>query len=255
MLTECDSPDSDSVRQLFKSCRRMRAMIDSVLDLGMGRVFVDTADDPTVAAIVYSPMVLMAGDCESADARGYLASIPQKVPVVLPDEDWERVFRRVHGSKTMAQKRTMFESRSLDAHHVRALKASLPEDFTLCELDESAITVMDKILTRSIEAFYGVARFVEEGIGYCVRHGERVVSVAHTAFPFVRDFEVQVSTLNRPEYQRQGLATVACAALIEYALDHKLVPHWDAANDASVNLALKLGYSNPSTWYLYSWRL
>jgi len=232
----------------------MRAMIDSALELGTGRVLVDDADNPTVAAIVYAPMVLMAGDCESRCARDYLGSIPEKIPVVLPDEDWERVFRRIHGSKTMAQRRTMLNPKSLDIEHVRTLKGRLPEGFILCEMDESSILSMDKTLTKSIETFYGVARFVEEGVGYCVKHGELVVSVAHTAFPFVRDFEVQVSTLEKPEYQRQGLATVACAALIEYALDHKLVPHWDAANDASVNLALKLGYSNPSTWYLYSWR-
>ena len=38
---------------------------------------------------------------------------------------------------------------------------------------------------------------------------------------------------------------------IQTALEKNLVPHWDAANEASVKLALKLGYTNPVSWDAY----
>ncbi|TFG94575.1 GNAT family N-acetyltransferase, partial [Candidatus Thorarchaeota archaeon] len=37
-------------------------------------------------------------------------------------------------------------------------------------------------------------------------------------------------------------------------LENNLVPHWDAANEQSVKLALKLGYSNPKTWEVYFYK-
>jgi hypothetical protein len=44
------------------------------------------------------------------------------------------------------------------------------------------------------------------------------------------------------------------AAIIEYGLERNLIPHWDAANEASVKLALKLGYSNPESWEAFYYK-
>ena len=81
--------------------------------------------------------------------------------------------------------------------------------------------------------------------------GEKVVSLAYTPFPFIDEFEIQVYTEDSVEYRRKGLATAVSAALIEYGLERGLTPHWDAANETSLKLALKIGYSNPKKWEAY----
>ncbi|TFG30915.1 GNAT family N-acetyltransferase, partial [Candidatus Thorarchaeota archaeon] len=84
--------------------------------------------------------------------------------------------------------------------------------------------------------------------GFCIKHEGKVVSIASTFTPFIDEFEIQVMTNDDSRYRRKGLATVVSAALLVYALEHGLVPQWDAANESSVKLAKKLGYTNPIKW-------
>ncbi len=44
---------------------------------------------------------------------------------------------------------------------------------------------------------------------------------------------------------------ISCASLIEYSLLQGLVPHWDADNEPSAKLAIKLGFSNPEKYNAY----
>ena len=83
-----------------------------------------------------------------------------------------------------------------------------------------------------------------------IRHEGKILSVASTFMPFKDEFEIDVRTIDT-EHRRMGLATVVSAALMIHALENGLVPHWDAANEASVGLALKLGYTNPEPWEAY----
>jgi hypothetical protein len=225
-----------------------------VLEVGTGDVLVDDFNNPRVSVLTFPPIILMAGDPTLEVARQYIQTIPQLTPVVLPTDDWDLLFRRVWGAKTMGQKRTLLNPDSLDLSRIRELKEQIPDGFQLEELDEEGVRKMDPQLQTPLRNFFGVDRFIKEGFGYCMKHEGRIVSVAHTAFPYSVEFEVQVTTLNSPEYRRKGLATTVSAALIEWALLNERVPHWDAANDASVNLALKLGYSNPDVWFLYFWK-
>lgn len=232
----------------------MRTVIRSVLELGTGSVSVDSIDQPAMAAMIFPPIILVAGDHSLPISSEYISSIPELTPVVFPTDEWEILFRRTWGSKTMGQKRTKLSSKSLDISKMHELASRIPHGFALERLSSSEVPSLHPELLKPIRDFFGVERFIEEGIGFCVKHDDQIVSVAHTAFPFATEFEVQVTTLNSPEYRRKGLATLVSAALIEYALQNGLVPEWDAANDASVYLALKLGYSDPDPWFVYFWK-
>ena len=102
-----------------------------------------------------------------------------------------------------------------------------------------------------IPTFFGSSEeFYENGIAYCIKYQEKIVSMASTFTPFTDEFEIQVDTSD-PDHRRKGLATVVSAALMVYALENGLIPQWDAANEASIQLALKLGYSDPGYWEGY----
>jgi RimJ/RimL family protein N-acetyltransferase len=74
--------------------------------------------------------------------------------------------------------------------------------------------------------------------------------MASTFTPFTDEFEMQVDTSDS-DHRRKGLATAVSAALMVYALENGLTPQWDAANEASIHLALKLGYTDPDHWEGY----
>ena len=103
--------------------------------------------------------------------------------------------------------------------------------------------------------FGKIENLVKTGFGFCILdENDKLASCAYTPFPFTDEFEIQVFTENSPEYRRKGLATVVSAALIEYGLERNLIPHWDAASESSVKLALKLGYSKPKTWEAFYYK-
>ena len=66
-------------------------------------------------------------------------------------------------------------------------------------------------------------------------------------------FNYELVIITSPEYRRRSLATIACAKLNEYCLKRGISPHWDAENDESVKLALKLGFINPEPYHCYFW--
>ncbi|TFG31299.1 GNAT family N-acetyltransferase, partial [Candidatus Thorarchaeota archaeon] len=126
---------------------------------------------------------------------------------------------------------------------------NLPEEFSLELLDLQSVRRLGKNMFMHIALFFGSSEaFIENGFGYCIKHNGIIVSVASTFTPFVNEFEIEVRTSNDGEYRRKGLATIVSAALILHALERGLVPHWDAANEISVKLALKLGFTNPYPW-------
>lgn len=247
--------NSPSIRKLFEDHKRERAIIRSVLELGRGDVFVDNSNEPKFGLLVFKPLIFLGGDSESETAVKWVRNAPEMRLLIPPDNEWDRLIRRELLSRLMVQKRTCFNPDTLELEHVRNLKKEIPSGFELGAMDREAVEGLDKTLIQPIELFFeSVDEFLEMSIGFCVKRGEEVASMACPAFPFVEEFEIQVVTLDRPEFRRKGLATVVCAALIEYALENDLIPHWDAANEASVNLALKLGYSDPDRWYAYFWK-
>ena len=149
------------------------------------------------------------------------------------------------GENVKRIKRYGFSPEHLNLNHLRALKENLHSDFVLEPIDLDTARTIPRSLAPAIPFYFGSPEsFIENGFGFCIKHNGAVVSTAMTAMPFVKEFEIEVDTMNSPEYRRKGLATIASAALIEHALLNNLIPIWDAANEASKALALKLEYSD-----------
>ncbi|MFW9916111.1 MAG: GNAT family N-acetyltransferase, partial [Candidatus Thorarchaeota archaeon] len=94
------------------------------------------------------------------------------------------------------------------------------------------------------------AFFKDGGLLFCVKKGEKVVSRVSALAKF--GYEIDVAT--HPEYRGRGFATLVCANFIKYCLELGIKPHWDAGNEISVALALKLGFTKPQRYKCYYWR-
>jgi GNAT superfamily N-acetyltransferase len=253
MLFEVERPVSPTVRKLFDGHRRGRAAIQTVLERDFGVVAVDDIMEPQLGALYFLPLVFLAGESKHPAATDLVASIPKMRLMVAPDEQWESLIRRTLGTRLLVQKRTRLSPEKLDLDDIRSLKESLPEGYEIIEMDSEVVSRLPPESLKPVYFFFGdLSTFIDEAIGYCVVQGDEVASLAYTAFPFVKEFEIQVETIEK--HRRKGLATAACAALIEHSMENGLVAHWDAANDASVQLALKLGYTEPDRWFAYFWK-
>ena len=84
-------------------------------------------------------------------------------------------------------------------------------------------------------------------MGYVIMEDDVIAAACTSAFVFSKGLEFNIVT--HPEFRNRGLATIVAAArLIIDCLDKGLEPHWDAANDISRKLALKLGNQEKSIY-------
>jgi hypothetical protein len=243
--------DRKLVRLLFEAHRRARAVIFPALDQGRGNVWTDSVEAPTVARLQLVMINAVAGDSASPDAEELIRMIEPMQLVFGPDDEWTRIIKELWGERLGVQQRTLFSPESLDLDHLRNLRNQLPDGYKLERMDLETIEHVDKRRAMHIPTFFvSSTDFYDKGIAYCIKYEDEVICMASTFTPFVDEFEIQVDTSDTG-HRRKGLATVASAALMIHALENGLTPHWDAANEASIHLALKLGYTNPDHWEVY----
>jgi RimJ/RimL family protein N-acetyltransferase len=252
MVEELHYDEWDKVSQLFAPHTLAKSLIFPCMKKGLGSIIVDNPDSPSVAMYSTPLMVFVAGDANSPTAKEMVMSVQPYVLFMTYDKNWKILLEREWGDKLVTDVRTHMDHSTLDIHHLRELKSGLKQEYALKKLDLAAAVQIKNDYSIPIRLYFGsIKSLVEKGIGFCVMQGDKVASIAYTSFPFIDEFEIQVFTEESLEYRRKGLATIASAALLVYALERGLTPHWDAANENSIKLALKLGYSNPKTWEAY----
>ena len=251
MIVDWVSEDRTKVRSLFEIHKRARAVIFPALDQGRGLLWTNSLESPTVARLQIAVINALAGDSTSPDAEEIVRMIEPKQLVIGPNDEWTRIIKELLGDRLGVQSRALLSPNSLNLDHLRHLRTLLPTGYTLERMDLETIKGVDKRRAMHIPTFFGSSEdFYKMGIAYCIKHEGKVVSMASTFTPFTDEFEIQVDTMD-PEHRRKGLATTVSAALMVHALENGLVPHWDAVNEASIDLALKLGYTDPDRWEGY----
>lgn len=252
MLHKLDIKKWKKVKHLFKSHMLAQSIINPCAHSRLGSLTVDDANSPATAMYSIPMMIFLAGESSTHAALELVKSLPPLTVFVVPDEKWRELLTNEWGDRIIANQRTHMNHKSLNIGHIRKLKEGLPEGYILERLGREVLPQINQEYTMQIQMYFGATEnLVESGVGFCIMQGEKLVSFAYTTFPFIEEFEIQVFTEDTPEHRRKGLATVVSAALIEYGLERNLVPHWDAVNQPSVRLALKLGYSNPEPWEAY----
>ncbi len=244
--------DRTNIVHVFAGHRHAEAILFQTLRLGLGHLRVDSVSEPNVAWFSYYPMNFVAGNPHSDEAQLLVETIPYLNIIIVPDDDWARLVKEQYGEELRVQQRTKFNPDSLDIAMIRRLKNNIPSGFELQKINRDNLRRVNPAVCRIIDLhFRGVDGLLQHGVGFCAVQENQIFSLAYSAFPFIDEFQVQVDTVESPHYRRRGLATAVSAALIEYALENDIVPHWDAANLASIKLAEKLGYSDPVPWEAY----
>lgn len=251
MIVEWSDEDRSNIRHLFNSHKRARAIIFPSLDLGRGKVWTNSNETPTVARLQLAIINAVAGDSTSPDAAEIIRMIEPMQIVFGPDDEWTQLIKDLWGERLGIQQRALLSPTSLDLDHLRHLRDQLPDEYKIERMDLETIKHVDKRRAMHIPTFFGSSEdFYKLGIAYCVKHNGKVVSIASTFTPFTDMFEIQVDTSDT-DHRRKGLAAAVSAALMVHALENGIIPYWDAANEASIHLALKLGYTNPDHWEAY----
>ena len=104
-----------------------------------------------------------------------------------------------------------------------------------------------------VSQFRDADDYLTRGLGFAAVCDGELVGGASSYTCYSGGIEIQVET--RSDWQRKGIASACCAALILACMERGLYPSWDAANPASAALAQKLGYREAGlypVWYMDS---
>lgn len=127
----------------------------------------------------------------------------------------------------------------------------LPSGYTLTSRDR---TLLEQSFdyASTLDSFGSVENILQQTLAYVILHGGKVVCEAATGAPTHGRIEVGVAT--HEAHRQHGLATIACAYLIQACESKGYKTWWDCArqNIPSIGLARKLGYRNERE-YRYVW--
>lgn len=250
-MIEIDKGNRKKLGGLFQAYT-WNYLADAILEGTTGIALADNAGEPHVAVLELPNLQLciVGGDAACPSARQYIEQIPKNTALFLGAEGWEELAHEVHGGKLIAMPRYAFTSEALDIEHLRGLASRVPHGYRLARMDLSLARRLGAEKSRFSEDhmvnFDSPEDFIARGFGFCLLHGDEIASVATTFAICSKGIEIQINT--RKEYQRQGLATVVAAHLAVHSLENGLDPNWDAANESSVGLATKLGYTPQGTY-------
>ncbi len=238
---------------LFGDEINLATILQSILTEKIGIIYSNDVENPTVALVCYDVLNFVAGDSNKIEAKELLPFIPFHKIIITSDDSWVQLLRNEWGNRFIEVKapRKKFSSNSLDLSYIRTLKGSLPEEYRIAPISHENMLYFDKMMKDYIFSLFSTSEeFLRTGFGYCIMHDQKIICAAATSHPPVENaFEIQIVT--RKEYRCQGLATIAAAYLIEYSLENRYDPRWDADNETSAKLAEKLGYSNPVPYKIY----
>ncbi|MBK5112662.1 MAG: GNAT family N-acetyltransferase [Candidatus Heimdallarchaeota archaeon] len=238
---------------LFENHNYLRLLLEGLLREGIGTLHVNNKEKPTVAMAGRKIIYFLAGDSSDPSVPELLEQIESQRLIFIPDNKWLQKLKEYWGKKLKPYTRTKFSSNKLDINHMKEIQKKLPDELIIEHLTKESIENISKQAKNVVKlTFPSLEKFIERNFGFCILDGEKISSLALAASPiYDKHFEIHIET--DPEYQRKGLAMISCAKLIEYSLQQGLVPHWDADNEPSAKLALKLGFTEPEKYHAYFW--
>jgi GNAT superfamily N-acetyltransferase len=226
-------------------------MVIAYLQGYMGEGYVMSAANPKAALIISGEYSFWGGDPNSADAK-YLT---ERLFDVLPSDytigifaksnpKWEETLLAYRDNNPVvvprfgiAQKDYAFDNVLLQGY-----VDSISDDFTIIPINENLYEqAMRADWSKEFcETFSSAEDYLARGFGFAAVKDGKLVSGASTMTVYDGGAELQIAT--HPDFRKMGLALPCAATFILECVRRNMRPCWDAANEISLKMALKLGY-------------
>jgi GNAT superfamily N-acetyltransferase len=253
MLHELEPTRANRLRvaAAFRHSKRVDYSIDCVVEGQMGRVFVDSPNEPAAFCIATGPFRYFAGDARNPGALEMVRSLEPRCLLMPSPLEWVDLAREVYSGRLADFTRYSFSPDRLSADHLRGLLngTKYRDSIAPVTADRVASIVRQGEDYLDISEFDSPQDFEERGLGYAVLAGDEAIGTAYSALVCSRGIEISIYVGD--QYRRHGVATaLACRLLLE-CLGRGLRPNWDAANPESYKLARKLGFEFVETYDAY----
>lgn len=241
--------DRHQMKPLFEGLED--SMVIAYLQGFMGDGFVDRMPDPRVAMITSAEYCFFGGDYTLPEAKALaeqlfdVTTLDQMI-AIYPDKQtgWFELLMSLDQFRPVSLPRFGIVQRDyeFDTEKLQSIADTIPEGMKLVPFDEDLYNqAMSEHWSMAFcEAFSSAEDYLTNGFGFAVTENGRLVSGASTMTVYDGGTETQVAT--REGYGGRGLALACSAAFIIECDRRGMRPCWDAANEASLHMAQKLGY-------------
>ena len=265
------------VAPLFEDVWIDRALKDSVIEgTEPARVFADDMAQPeTVLMCCERGDYVVMGDATSGPVRQFIKDMPSEAEVFtrehfaffLPQIAWGDALAGDFGGEIPIFPTRSFRYSEASIEPVeRWRERGIPDEARVQRIDSDMLEQIDGGALKTGRAFTvrgqeggeitggELAEIARDFFGFCTIVGNEIASVASVSGLSSKYASLSIDTTMH--FRRQGLATLACVALIEDCLERGLMPLWNclASNEASARTALKLGLEEGPPQCESQWR-
>src|SRR5215468_10790190 len=130
MLIELDGDNRTSLRRLFDRYPCLHGVVAAVIEGGMGKVFADAREEPSVALAVLD-FHLLAGDPLHANAPLLFRQLQPGNVVIAPTPAWRQLIAATYPHRLTVYRREAFQTEQFDMDQLRRFCQALPGGFEL----------------------------------------------------------------------------------------------------------------------------
>jgi len=248
-MYELSKNEHGIVRPIFADIGDNRAHVFAAIEgNSIGRIFVDNEEQPTTALISLGWCFLGGNEKNNEFNHELKELFVSEIMPKLDDghfmvysfsDEWKQILDEMLKEYNVSRiNRTVLD---LDPDLFRerhcGWRERIPEGYSIQRIDSQLAEGLP-----GVDSSWGsVDNFLAKGFGFCVMKDDKIISRCSTVHVGGRRTETAIKT--DEEYRRQGFATLAACAYIEYCLESNLLPEWGCFyNEASGLIAEKLGF-------------
>ena len=248
MIEKVKIDDRRKMEHLFKGI--WDSMVISYMQGYQGEGFVNDISNPEYGVIVSGEYTFLGGNPGAAGAREMIENISDynegsETTFIYSPENlgWRDLILECHPYRTEEVLRYWIVQRDYDfdeellAKFINALDRYEITPFDM-EIYEQAMA--EEWSREFCETFEDGVDYLSRGFGFGIMDNGKLISGISTMTVYDGGTEIQIAT--HPDYRRRGLALPCAAKFILEAKKRGIRPCWDAANETSRHMAIKLGY-------------
>ena len=252
IIDKADDVLRKKLKPLFAAHKRVDFGIDSILEGQSGKqisIAVDNVINPAVALLRYGTFGVLGGDATHTNAHALVQAINLPCAIQPSPTAWMNLLQESYADKIKKIERFSFTHEFINASHLTSIIKQ--HSYNLHTIDTATAQAMENEEWHKyhLTNYNSAAEFAANGFAYGITIDGAPASACSAALRCTQGIELNVITL--PQFRNKGLAEIVAAATILRALEQELIPHWDAANDRSARLAMRLGFKPTGSYFTH----
>jgi hypothetical protein len=253
-IKKLDAEMRKKLTPFFVNAHRVDFGIDSILEGQSGKnisVVVDDPENPGVVLFRYGTFGILSGDASHPAANALLQAIEMPCAIQPSPDAWMKLLQTKYSGHIKSIERFSFSHQQINLSGLKEIIANHPQGSAVQQIDKTLAGDMENQEWNKYHLlnYNSPEDFAQHGFGYGIIINGVVASACSAALRCARGIELNIITL--PQFRNKGLASVVAAYAIIKAMEQNLIPHWDAANERSAKLAVRLGYKPVGSYHTH----